>query len=294
MTGQDQAHNLRDAVMKKGNLDRNPRVICVSSGKGGVGKSNFTLNLALAIQKRGKNVVVIDADIGLANIEILLGIMPENSLLDVIRSDLNIEDIITPLPGNVGVISGGSGLNEVTELSADDLNKLFDEILRLRNVADYILIDTGAGISKSVTSFIEATNELIVITTPEPPAIADAYALIKTLSPKKDDRKFGVVVNKVWNVGEGEAVFAKISMTAKKFLDKELEYLGCIHLDDNVSKAVRNQKPFYIAYPKTKAAMNLNVITAKIMQVEIEKSRGFGSFMERLKGVFSIGGKNGK
>lgn len=294
MTGQDQAHNLRDAIMKKGSLDRNPRVICVSSGKGGVGKSNFTINLAMAIQKRGKNVVVIDADIGLANIEILLGIMPKNSLFDVINHDLSIEDVITPIPGNIGVISGGSGLSELSELSVYDVNKLLTGILQLRDVADYILVDTGAGISKSVTSFIEMTNELIVITTPEPPAIADAYALIKSLSSKQGDRKFGIVVNRVFNEQEGETVFLKISSVAKKFLDKELDYLGCIYSDDNVSKAVRSQKPFYIAYPKTKATMSIDLITAKIMNIEIEKSKGFNSFMERLKGVFFIGGENGK
>lgn len=294
MTGQDQAHNLRDAVMKKGTLDRNPRVICISSGKGGVGKSNFTINLAMAIQRRGKKVIVIDADIGLANIEILLGALPKNSLMDVISNHLNIEDVIMHITENVGIISGGSGLNAGSELTGYDLNRLLTEIFRLRNFADYILIDTGAGISRPVVSFIEAANELIVVTTPEPTSIADAYALIKTLSVQKSEKKLGIVVNKVWNTKEGEASFSKISSVAKKFLDKELNYMGSIPLDDNVSKAVRSQKPFYLSYPKTKATMNVDLIAAKIMQLEIEKEKRFSSFVERLKGMFVIGGENGR
>lgn len=293
----DQAHDLRDAVIKKDqivyNTDENhkdietsgPRVICVSSGKGGVGKSNFTINTALALQSMGKRVLVIDADIGLANVEILLGIMPQYSLLDVVKHDLNIEKVITKGPNNLGIISGGSCLQTITDLSAFEINKLIKGIATLKDFSDYIFIDTGAGISSSVTSFIAASDELILVTTPEPPAIADAYALIKLLSQDAGKKKISVVINRSMDEKEGKTVFSNLNFVAKRFLDMELNYLGYVFDDENVSKSVRSQKPFYINCPKTKAKTNIDNITAKLLNMKMEE-KGFKNFINKLKKIF--------
>ncbi len=291
----DQAQRLREAVVFKKNTEHkdnidssNTRVICISSGKGGVGKSNFTINLAIALQSQGKKVIVIDADLGLANVEILLGIMPKYTLLDVISKNKNIRDVITRGPMEIGIISGGSGIQSMAELSFYDMNKLLNEINDLKNMADYILIDTGAGISKSVTAFIEASEELIVITTCEPPAIADAYALIKIISSIDKNKKISLVPNRAEDLKEAENVYLKLSSVSKKFLDANIEYLGEILDDDNVAKSVKRQIPFFMNNPKSKASQGIQNISERLLDRPVSQ-KGFNSFMKKLKGLFGGG-----
>ena len=292
----DQAQRLREAVVFKKNIDRqnkpnnsSTRVICISSGKGGVGKSNFTINLAIALQSQGKKVIVIDADLGLANVEILLGIMPKFTLLDVISKNTSIKDVITRGPMEIGIISGGSGIQSMAELSLYDMNKLLNEINALKDMADFILIDTGAGISKSVTAFIEASEELIVITTCEPPAIADAYALIKIMSGIDKQKKISLVANRAEDTKEAENVFMKLSSVSKKFLDMNIAYLGAILDDDNVTKSVKKQVPFYMNNPKSKASQGIQNISERLLDMPVSQ-KGFNSFMKKLKGLFAGGG----
>ena len=293
----DQAHRLREAIIKKEKIEPErviaidgPQVICVSSGKGGVGKSNFTINLAIALQSSGKRVIVIDADLGLANVEILLGLMPKYSLLDIIKQDIDIKEIIAQGPLGIGIISGGSGIQEMTDLSLYDMNLMLNGINKLKEMADYILIDTGAGISKSVTSFIEASKELIVVTTCEPTSIADAYALIKIISLNEKDKKINIVVNRAENITEAKNVFLKLEMVSKKFLDLNLNFLGSILDDPAVPKAVKSQKPFITDYPKSNAAICIRNISSKITDTPVEDT-GFTGFMSKLKGIFASGGK---
>ena len=292
----DQAQRLREAVVFKKNIDRqdkpnnsSTRVICISSGKGGVGKSNFTINLAIALQSQGKKVIVIDADLGLANVEILLGIMPKFTLLDVISKNTSIKDVITRGPMEIGIISGGSGIQSMAELSLYDMNKLLNEINALKDMADFILIDTGAGISKSVTAFIEASEELRVITTCEPPAIADAYALIKIMSGIDKQKKISLVANRAEDTKEAENVFMKLSSVSKKFLDMNIDYLGEILDDDNVTKSVKKQVPFYMNNPKSKASQGIQNISERLLDMPVSQ-KGFNSFMKKLKGLFAGGG----
>lgn len=292
----DQAQRLREAVVFKKNSERNEkinnsstRVICISSGKGGVGKSNFTINLAIALQSQGKKVIVIDADLGLANVEILLGIMPKFTLLDVITKNTSIKNVITKGPMGIGIISGGSGIQSMAELSFYDMNKLLNEINGLKDMADYILIDTGAGISKSVTAFIEASEELIVITTCEPLAIADAYALIKIISNIDKQKKISLVSNRADDINEAENVYMKLSSVSKKFLDMNIEYLGGILDDDNVTKSVKKQVPFYLNNPKAKASQGIHSISEKLLDMPVSQ-KGFNSFIKKLKGLFVGGG----
>lgn len=274
----DQAQRLREAVVFKKNTDKqdklnnsSTRVICVSSGKGGVGKSNFTINLAIALQSQGKKVIVIDADLGLANVEILLGIMPKFTLLDVISKNTSIKDVITRGPMEIGIISGGSGIQSMAELSLYDMNKLLNEINALKDMADFILIDTGAGISKSVTAFIEASEELIVITTCEPPAIADAYALIKIMSSIDKQKKISLVANRAEDIKEAENVFMKLSSVSKKFLDMNIEFLGEILDDDSVTKSVKKQVPFYMNNPKSKASQGIQNISERLLDMPVSQ-----------------------
>lgn len=302
----DQAQRLREAVIKKQHINddnhrestnsishfgkKSTRVICVSSGKGGVGKSNFTVNLALALQSQNKKTVIIDADLGLANIEILLNIMPKHSLLDIIEQNKSLTEIIEKGPMGIGIISGGSGIKAMAELSLYNMNRMLSSIQNLSEMADYILIDTGAGISDAVTSFIEASNELIVITTCEPPAIADAYALIKVIAAKDRSKKISLVVNRAQDLNESQSVYLKLRAVAKKFLNLDINYLGEILDDDYVSKSVKQQIPFYIKYPKSKAALCIKNISYKIMEMP-DQDRVFPTFINKLKGIF-LGGKS--
>ncbi len=296
MQNYDQAQRLREAVVFKKSTENKERannsatrVICVSSGKGGVGKSNFTINLAIALQSQGKKVIVIDADLGLANVEILLGIMPKYTLLDVISKNTKMQDVIIRGPMDIGIISGGAGIQSMAELSFYDMNKLLNEINELKDMADFILIDTGAGISKSVTSFIEASEELIVITTCEPPAIADAYALIKIISNIDKNKKISLVANRAEDTKEAENVYMKLSTVSKKFLNINLHYLGELLDDDNVTKSVKKQIPFFMNNPKSKASMGIQTISEKLLNMPVSQ-KGFNSFMKKLKGLFVSGG----
>lgn len=291
----DQASKLRSAVIKKGsigevsienhgngNLER-ARVICVTSGKGGVGKTNLTLNLALAIKKRGFNPLIIDADLGLANIEVLVGAAPKYNFMDVIEGGMGIRDIVMDGPLGIKIISGGAGISETANLPVYKLNKLLSNLAVIEKDFDFIIIDTGAGISKSVISFAKAADEVIVITLPEPTAIADAYALIKTLRREAID-KIGVVINKVESKFEAEATFKKLETVSKRFLGVGISYIGHISADNNIIRAVKQQEPFYLKYESSAASRNLDQICGKLTgQGNTKSSEGF---VKRLASFF--------
>ncbi|AHM56641.1 cobyrinic acid ac-diamide synthase [Peptoclostridium acidaminophilum DSM 3953] len=291
----DQASKLRSAVIKKGStyevstqndgdasLER-ARVICVTSGKGGVGKTNLTLNLALAIKTRGFKTLIIDADLGLANIEVLVGSAPKYNFMDVIEGGMGIRDIVMEGPLGIKIISGGAGISETANLPVYKLNKLLANLAILENDFDYIIIDTGAGISKSVISFAKAADEVIVITLPEPTAIADAYALIKTLR-RESIEKIGVVVNKVDNILEAESTFKKLETVSKRFLGVGLGFIGHISADNNIIRAVKQQEPFYLKYESSPASRNVEQICSRLTGKE--KTKSSEGFVQRLASFF--------
>jgi len=291
----DQASKLRSAVIKKGSIgevtienhgndnSERARVICVASGKGGVGKTNLTLNLALAIKKRGFNPLIIDADLGLANIEVLVGAAPKYNFMDVIEGGMGIRDIVMDGPLGIKIISGGAGISETANLPVYKLNKLLSNLAIIEKDFDFIIIDTGAGISKSVISFAKAADEVIVITLPEPTAIADAYALIKTLRREAID-KIGVVINKVESKFEAEATFKKLETVSKRFLGVGISYIGHISADNNIIRAVKQQEPFYIKYESSVASRNVEQICGKLTgQGNTKSSEGF---VKRLASFF--------
>ncbi|CAH2214004.1 MinD/ParA family protein [Tepidibacter aestuarii] len=294
----DQASKLRSAILKKNkysylsesNMDSNesPRVICVSSGKGGVGKTNFTLNLALALRQRGNRVLVIDADLGLANIEILLGIDIRYGFIDLVEDDIKIEDIMVDGPLGIKIISGGAGISEVADLPIYKINKILNNMVYLKEYVDFILVDTGAGISKSVMSFVLAAQEVIVVTTPEPTSIADAYALIKVITKKTTDKAINMVINRVDNKKEAEMTFKKMEIVSKRFLNKPINYMGYISDDKNVRNSVKKQVPFVLNSPNCLASKNIENICDSLLG-NIENKNKFNNFINRLSNLF-LGG----
>ncbi|MBS6062373.1 MinD/ParA family protein [Criibacterium bergeronii] len=289
---QDQAQNLREVLSESSKVavaghQRTANFICISSGKGGVGKSNFTANLAKELSNRGKKVVIIDADLGLANIEILFGVVVKNNFFDVIKGDLGIKDIMTVVAPNLSIISGGSGILEMADVDEIKLKKVVTSLSYLNNVSDYVLIDTGAGISNVVTSFAQIASELIVITTTEPTSIADSYALIKVVSNKDRNKKISLVINKADNQKEANEVFTNINAVAEKFINKKLEYLGFIYEDPNVARAVKKQKPIIETAPQNRVSKCIVAICDKVTKEETtNQSQNFSNFIDKFKGLF--------
>ncbi len=275
----DQAEKLRNIIKEhkasKTSETGGARVITITSGKGGVGKSSTAVNLAIQFRKLGYRVMIFDADFGLANIEVMFGAIPKFNLSDVIYRGKNLEDIIVEGPMGVNFISGGSGVFEMTNMSTDNLRYLTAKLSQLEAMADIIIVDTGAGISESVLQFITACNEVILITTPEPTSITDSYALLKALSRHpdydKDNTEIKVVTNRVSGDDEGKSLFAKLSIVVNKFLRIELKHLGIIPQDTHILKSVMQQQPVSLAYENSGASKAYEVIAKRLTQNDSDK-----------------------
>lgn len=263
----DQAERLRN-IIKKQELPpiQKPvaKVITVTSGKGGVGKSSISVNLAIQLSRMGKRVVIFDADFGLANIEIMLGLHPRYNLADMMYRGKTLNDIITYGPENVGFISGGSGIQELANLSREQIITLIQKLNELDEFADVVIVDTGAGISDTVLEFVAASEEVLLVATPEPTSITDAYALLKTLNKKATYRKEKTVVKMIANQVHGNRdareLFEKLGMVVAKFLDIEVEYLGSVPYDHNMQKAIMKQTPISILDASCNTARAVNRI----------------------------------
>lgn len=284
----DQAEQLRNIIKANSQLPL-ARVITVTSGKGGVGKSNTAINLAVQFRKMGKRVIILDADFGLANIEIMFGAVPKHNLFDLIYQGKKIQDIITWGPMEIGFISGGSGIAGMSNLSVDYLNYIIRNLKELDEMADIILVDTGAGISDAVLEFLVASGEILLVTTPEPTSITDSYSLIKALArhPRYSHEATGikVVANKVRDEEEAEALFNKLEMVVDRYLNIPISYLGMVPQDEQLAKAVMQQMPISIENPGARSAQAYEVIAAKLMNKEISKSvprRGMAAFFSHI------------
>ncbi|WP_427338667.1 MinD/ParA family protein [Caloranaerobacter sp. DY30410] len=270
----DQAYRLRQMVSKyksnkakiENKINNKTRVMAITSGKGGVGKTNFTINLAISLNKLGYKTVIFDADIGLANVDIALGIMPKHTIADVIKRKKDILEIITEGPCGLKIIAGGSALEELIDIKERELYELTSQLEKLSGIADFILIDTGAGISRTVLSFIEAANEIILVTTPEPTSLTDAYALIKTLIISNCSyNKINLVVNKADNYYEAKEVYEKLNRVTKRFLNFELINLGYIQNSKLLVESVKLQKPITLLHPNSSFVKRINTIALKIV-----------------------------
>ena len=277
----DQAQNLRNIIkMQNQKMIQNARVISVTSGKGGVGKSNTSVNIALQFQRQGKRVIIFDADFGLANIEVMFGIIPKYNLGDLMFKGKELKEIITPGPEGVGFISGGSGIAKLVNLDKEQIKRLVGKLSELDELADVIIIDTGAGISSSVMEFLVASPEIILVTTPEPASITDSYALLKALSMNEDYSpekcKVKLIANRVGKKEEGQNLYEKLSAVSSRFLNIELEYLGAIPFDNNITKAVMTQEPVSLKYPGSVSSKCYEDIVNILENKEISSHNNIG------------------
>ena len=274
----DQAEKLRNIIkkqelpnnqpVKEVSVKHNAKVITVTSGKGGVGKSSMSVNLAIQLARRGKRVVIFDADFGLANVEIMLGLHPQYNLADMMFRGKKLKDIIMYGPENVGFISGGSGIQELANMTRTQVLDLIQKLVELDQFADVIIVDTGAGISDTVLEFVAASEDVLLVATPEPTSITDAYALLKTLNkrvsanPEKTVVK--MIANQVHGNRDAKELFDKLGMVVSKFLDIKVEYIGAVPYDHNMQKAIMKQTPISILDPHSNTAKAVKNIAGLI------------------------------
>jgi len=256
----DQASGLRR--MKKQMV----KVIAVTGGKGGVGKTNVTLNLAMAMAQMGKKVLVLDADLGLANCDVMLGLRVEKNLFHVLAGDVELDDILIEGPFGIKIVPATSGTQSMTELSPAEHAGLIRAFSELRTAFDVLLVDTAAGISDMVLSFSRASQDVLVVVCDEPSSITDAYALMKILSREHAVQRFKIVANMVRSLKEGQELFAKLSRVTDRFLDVSLELVATIPFDENVRKAARKQRAFVDAFPKTPASLAVKTLATRAVQ----------------------------
>ena len=290
----DQAEKLRE-IMNSNNSNLNnelivgkkAKIISISSGKGGVGKTNFAINFAISLKKLGNEVVIIDADIGLGNVEILTGVSLKNTISDIVFSNKDIMEIMGDGPEGIKIISGGSGLKELTLLNDENLPYLISEIDKLQSIVDYIVIDTGAGISPVVINFIMASNEVIVISTGDPTSIMDSYVLIKSIVASGFKGYINIVANLIKNKNEANEVYNKLKNATNNFLKVQINYLGYIERNDIVNNAVKNQTPFTVSHPSSPTSNRIMDITKNLIENK-EQSDNI-SFAKKLLNIFKRG-----
>ncbi len=285
----DQAEQLRNVIKLNPAPRPLARIITVTSGKGGVGKSNTSINLACQFKKLGQRVLILDADFGLANIEIMFGTVPKHNFCDLIYQGKSITDIITWGPMDIGFISGGSGIAGLSNLSQDYLNYIIQNLAKLDAIADIVIIDTGAGISDAVLDFLVASGEILLVATPEPTSITDSYSLLKALNrhPRflREDSKIKVIANKVSSDTEGETMYNKLNTVVNRYLKLPITYLGAIPQDYHLEDAVMQQKPVSMQSPRSKSALAYEKMAYALMDKEYDKSlvkRGMAAFFSHI------------
>ena len=250
------------------------KTITVTSGKGGVGKTNMVANLAIALRRLGKEVMILDADLGLSNIDVLLDLAPKYNIQHVINGEKTLKEVVIEGPHGIRILPASSGVQEMTELDEFQRMRLIAEFESYDANIDYLLIDTGAGISANVAFFCIASQEIVIVTTPEPTALTDAYALIKVLFNNYQEKDFRVLVNSAKNSADAIEVFRRLSLAAEKFLNISLDYLGYVPLDESVRNAVRQQKAFLDEYPECDASRQVSEIASKLHTDNRAKVKG--------------------
>ncbi|MDA3941807.1 MAG: MinD/ParA family protein [Spirochaetia bacterium] len=284
----DQAEQLREIMRSRnenGSENTKTRVIAVSSGKGGVGKTNMSINIAIAYAQLGKKVLVMDADLGLANVNVAMGIIPKYNLYHLIRQKKKMKDIIINTDFGIQIVAGASGFSKIANLSDNEREHFIEEIGQM-DAVDIIVIDTSAGVSSNVLDFIAAADDAIIVTTPEPTAITDAYGIIKIIATEIDNMNLGIklIVNRVKSVTEGKRVSERVINIASQFLNLKVDYLGYVYDDPQVSQAILKQKPFLIVDPDSKASICIKHIVSRLEKVEYKEGGGIKRFLNRLVG----------
>jgi flagellar biosynthesis protein FlhG len=262
MRMKDQAESLRTQLQHL-HQKKDTKALAVLSGKGGVGKSNFSLNFALQLSKKGYSVLLCDMDMGMGNIDILMGLSTPYTIVDIFEKQLSIHEIIQKGPNDISYIAGGTGMSSIFELSSERVERLLAEFSDILQSYDYIIFDMGAGMSGGMVQFLKAVNEIVIITTPEPTSITDAYATIKFLSINDISVKYFLVINKTDSHQEGISVYRRLNSVIQQFLNKESKLLGIIPDDKSVSHAVVRQIPFILFNPKSAASKALEDIASR-------------------------------
>lgn len=260
------------------------KVIAVTGGKGGVGKTNISVNLGVALAEMRRRVILMDADLGLANVDVLLGLQAKFTLADVLSGQRRVRDILLNGPGGMKVVPASSGVRQMTQLSAQEHAAIIHSFSELSDQLDVLLIDTAAGISDTVVSFVRAAQEVVVVVCDEPSSITDAYALIKVLNTEHEVFRFRVVANMTRNNQEGINLFNKLNAVCDRFLDVSLQYLGPIPFDENVRKAVQKRKALLEYAPRCKASQAIRAVAQKVDAIPASHTaRGhLEFFFERL------------
>lgn len=284
----DQAENLRKMMNYKELSDKKKtRVITVSSGKGGVGKTNIAVNMGIAFAQLGKKVIVMDADLGLANVNVCLGIIPKYNLFQLIKKQKTMKDIIIDTNFGIQIVAGASGFSKIANLTEEERNAFIRELDTL-SYADILIIDTGAGVSQNVLSFIVASDETIIVTTPEPTAITDAYGIIKIIATEINNPhlELKLIVNRIHSILEGRKVAERVISIAGQFLNIKVDNLGMVYEDLIVPQGVRKQTPFLVLDPHSKASISVKHIVATLEGVEFKEGGGLKNFIIKLIGKF--------
>lgn len=286
--GYDQAAHLRELVARKSGMAAGAparaglRTLAVASGKGGVGKTSLTLNLALLLTRQGRQVVVFDADLGMANIDVLLGITPRYTLYDFIRGEKELAEIMVTGPLGLKIIPGSSGVAELANLGQAQRSRVIAALSRLDQEAEIMVIDTSAGISQNVLGFLLASDEVLVVLTPEPTAVTDAYGLIKVLSRYEKQKKIHLVVNRAASEAQAREAAQKIQLVAHTFLGLEPDYLDYIQEDKCVGQAVCSQQPLVLGYPAARASRDMTRLVWRLLGESREAPSVPGTFFQRL------------
>lgn len=275
--------------MKK-QLSHISRVVAVTGGKGGVGKSTVALNLACAAQQQGKRVMLLDADLGLANIHVMLGLHATRNLSHVIEATCDLQDIILPGPGGVKIIPASSGISAMANLTQQTATGLIHAFSELGKDIDLLIVDTAAGISESVLSFSAASQSVLMVICNEPTSLADAYALIKILHQEKRVQHFKILVNMAKNKIDADKAFYNLLRVTDRFLDVSLDYLGFVPYDEYVKKSIQQKQPVVISYSGSKASLNFKNLSEKILRWPLpDVAEGqIGFFIEQFLGNHQI------
>ncbi len=284
---QDQAEQLRQMMRGRsaggGSVRNRTRIIAVSSGKGGVGKTNISTGLAIAYAKLGKKVILLDADLGLANVNVVMGIIPKYNLYHLMERQRSIKDIILDTEYGVKIVAGASGFSKIANLGEEEREYFIEEMSQLSS-ADIVIVDTGAGVSDNVISFISAADDAVIVTTPEPTAITDAYSIIKIIAGEVDNSRLSIklIVNRVQSVKQGKDVAEKIVGIAGQFLNLKVDYLGYVMDDPAVLNAVLRQRPFFDLSPGCKASECIRHIVGRLENIEYKEGSGVSTFLKRM------------
>ncbi|HWL92344.1 MAG TPA: MinD/ParA family protein [Phycisphaerae bacterium] len=260
---------------------RTARVIAVASGKGGVGKSSIAVNLALRLSMNGHRVVLVDADLGTANADLLLNVHAAHDLSALLRGPLRADQILTPINERLHLLAGASGLSAMADLESLERTHLINELAALERTCDIIAIDCGAGISQNVIAFAAAADDLLLVTTPEPTAITDAYALVKALRRHERSPAIHLVMNQADSECEGRDAANRLISVARRFLNVDVSVIGHVPRDENVGRAVRMRRPFVQQFPRSPAAAAISMLANKLAQ-PVAQQRAEGSFFQRL------------